>query len=202
MSKNIVVRQWTPEESAPKTDGSAGTIALDSLNVAVLRTHHERRLAEREAWNRHAAEERAKGKETADWADTGKVFVDVDGAWLHPEKVSDAFRRICRRADLPPINLRNLRHCAATLIHAGGETCMRSRRRCATPRFRVPPAPPSLVGAGTFSPAPTVHRPLRGLLERHAGDRQPLTAGLRGRRSRHAEAPTGRWPTLARSPGT
>ncbi|MFC7866526.1 hypothetical protein ACFU5B_22235 [Streptomyces murinus] len=32
----------------------------------------------------------------------------------------DEFRRICRRADLPPINLRDLRHCATTLIHAGG----------------------------------------------------------------------------------
>ncbi|MGO4757378.1 site-specific integrase, partial [Streptomyces sp. 2MCAF27] len=36
------------------------------------------------------------------------------------EQVSDEFRRICRRASLPPINLRDLRHCAATLIHAGG----------------------------------------------------------------------------------
>ncbi|MEU6098017.1 tyrosine-type recombinase/integrase [Streptomyces sp. NPDC047079] len=120
IAKNIVVRQWTPEEGVPKTDGSAGTIALDSLNVAVLRAHRERQLQEREAWNKHAAEERAKGKDTADWTDTGKAFTDVDGTWLHPEKVSDAFRRICRRADLPPINLRDLRHCAATLIHAGG----------------------------------------------------------------------------------
>lgn len=120
IAKSIVVRQWTPEEGVPKTDGSAATIALDSLNVAVLREHRERQPAEREAWNRHAAGERAKGKETADWVDTGKVFTDVDGAWLHPEKVSDEFRRICRRADLPPINLRDLRHCAATLIHAGG----------------------------------------------------------------------------------
>lgn len=120
IAKNIVVRQWTPEEGVPKTDGSAGTIALDSLNVEVLRAHRECQLQERQAWNRHAAEERAKGKDTADWTDTGKVFTDLDGAWLHPEKVSGAFRRICRRADLPPINLRDLRHCAATLIHAGG----------------------------------------------------------------------------------
>lgn len=110
----------TRSEGTPKTDGSAGTIALDSLNVAVLREHRERHLAEREAWNKRAAEERAKGKGTADWTDTGKMFVDEDGTWLHPEKVSDAFRRIVARADLPPINLRDLRHCAATLIHAGG----------------------------------------------------------------------------------
>ncbi|KOG73521.1 integrase [Streptomyces antibioticus] len=120
IAKEIVVDGWTPFEDDPKTDGSAATIGLDSVNVAVLRAHRERQLVEREEWNRHAAAERAKGKDVADWVDTGKVFTDVDGTWLHPEKVSDEFRRICRRADLPPINLRDLRHCAATLIHAGG----------------------------------------------------------------------------------
>ncbi|GAA0348417.1 tyrosine-type recombinase/integrase [Streptomyces turgidiscabies] len=120
IAKNIVVRQWTPEEGAPKTDSSAATIALDSLNVTVLREHFARQPAERDAWNEYAAGERAKGKKVADWTDTGKAFVDTDGRWLHPEKVSDEFRRICQRAGLPPINLRDLRHCAATLIHAGG----------------------------------------------------------------------------------
>jgi integrase len=120
IAKEIVVDNWTVFEDVPKTDGSAATIGLDTVNVAVLRAHKVRQAEEREAWNRHAAEERAKGKDVADWVDTGKVFVDVDGKWLHPEKVSDEFRRICRRADLPTINLRDLRHCAATLIHAGG----------------------------------------------------------------------------------
>ncbi|MEV6720572.1 site-specific integrase [Streptomyces xanthochromogenes] len=120
IAKEIVVDGWTPVEEAPKTDGSAATIALDSLNVAVLREHRVRQAAEREAWNAEAAQRRAEGKPANDWADTGKVFVEADGTWLHPEKVSDEFRRICRTADLPPINLRDLRHCAATLIHAGG----------------------------------------------------------------------------------
>ncbi|MFF2655050.1 tyrosine recombinase XerC [Streptomyces sp. NPDC058045] len=120
IAKEIVVDGWTPFEDDPKTDGSAATIGLDTVNVAVLRAHRERQAAERAEWNRYAAAERAKGKDVADWVDTGKVFTDTDGAWLHPEKVSDEFRRICVRADLPPINLRDLRHCAATLIHAGG----------------------------------------------------------------------------------
>lgn len=120
VAKEIVVDGWTPFEDDPKTDGSAATIALDSVNVGVLREHRARQLAERDSWNRHAAAERKKGKDVADWVDAGKVFVDEDGTWLHPEKVSDEFRRICRAADLPPINLRDLRHCAATLIHAGG----------------------------------------------------------------------------------
>lgn len=120
IAKEIVVDGWTPVEEAPKTDGSAATIALDSLNVTVLREHRARQSAERDAWNAEAAKQRAQGKAATDWTDTGKVFVEPDGTWLHPEKVSDEFRRICRRADLPPINLRDLRHCAATLIHAGG----------------------------------------------------------------------------------
>lgn len=120
ISKAIVVDGWTPVETEPKTDGSAATIGLDSLNVQVLREHRARQLAERDAWNEKATQRRAAGETVADWVDTGKVFVDVDGQWLHPERVSDAFRRICQAADLPPINLRDLRHCAATLIHAGG----------------------------------------------------------------------------------
>lgn len=121
IAKAITVDGWTPVEGDPKTDGSAATIALGPLTAQVLREHKVRQEAEREAWNAEAAEKRAAGDKDAPlWAETGKVFVDVDGSWLHPEKVSDAFREICRRADLPPINLRDLRHVAATLIHAGG----------------------------------------------------------------------------------
>ncbi|PWI06552.1 site-specific integrase [Streptomyces sp. NWU339] len=119
-SKNLVVDNWEVFEDDPKTEESQSTIALDSLNVAVLREHRKRQLAERDEWNRHAAAERAKGKDVADWVDTGKVFTEVDGSWLHPEQVSDEFRRISKRAGLPPINLRDLRHLAATLVHAGG----------------------------------------------------------------------------------
>ncbi|MET9461940.1 site-specific integrase [Streptomyces canus] len=119
-AKELVVDNWEVFEDDPKTEESAATIALDSLNVAVLREYRERQCAERDEWNRYAAEERAKGKDVADWVDTGKVWTDVDGTWLHPEKVSDEFRRIYRRAQLPPINLRDLGHLAATLTHAGG----------------------------------------------------------------------------------
>ncbi|WP_372407557.1 tyrosine recombinase XerC [Streptomyces luteireticuli] len=106
-AKAIVVDNWELYESAPKTDGSAGTIALDSGTVAVLRAHRARQSKERLKWG--------KG-----WQDTGKVFTQEDGSWLHPETVSNAFRRICATTDLPPISLRDLRHVAATLTHAGG----------------------------------------------------------------------------------
>jgi integrase len=54
------------------------------------------------------------------WQDTGKVFTKEDGSWLHPETVSESFRRILATTDLPPITLRDLRHVAATLTHGGG----------------------------------------------------------------------------------
>uniref|UniRef100_A0AAU2V5N3 Tyr recombinase domain-containing protein n=1 Tax=Streptomyces sp. NBC_00003 TaxID=2903608 RepID=A0AAU2V5N3_9ACTN len=52
------------------------------------------------------------------WFDTGKVFTEDDGSWLHPDKVSAAFERILARTGLPPINLRDLRHVAASIIYA------------------------------------------------------------------------------------
>ncbi len=120
VAQEIIVDNWTVFEDVPKTEEAVGTIGLDTVTVAVLREHRARMDAEREAWNTQAAKDRAEGKDTPDWAETGKEFVDVDGTWLHPDKVSAEFRRITRRAGLPPISLRDLRHCAATLIHAGG----------------------------------------------------------------------------------
>jgi integrase len=120
VSAEIVVDGWTPIETAPKTDGSVGVVKLDSGTVRVLLEHRERQCAERAAWNARAAAERAQGKVTADWTDTGKMFTAEDGAWLHPDTVSKEFRRIADAAGLPPINLRDLRHGAAALVKAGG----------------------------------------------------------------------------------
>lgn len=120
VAKEIVTDGWTPLETEPKTDGSAATIALDDVTIEVLRAHRGAQVAERDAWNEGVARQRAKGEKAADWVDTGKVFTAESGEWLHPETASEAFRRIYRAAGLPPINLRDLRHCAATLIHAGG----------------------------------------------------------------------------------
>ncbi|WP_282703209.1 site-specific integrase [Streptomyces sp. CC219B] len=107
VSTELVVDGWAVIETAPKTEGSAATIALDKATVQVLRAHRKRQLEE-------------KLKAGAKWKETGKVFTTETGEWLHPDLVSKAFRRIAEKAGLPPINLRDLRHIAATLIHAGG----------------------------------------------------------------------------------
>ncbi|MGW2816767.1 hypothetical protein [Streptomyces sp. NPDC001415] len=57
---------------------------------------------------RQQGEERERLARGEAWVDTGKVFTEADGTWLHPDKVSAAFDRILARTDLPPINLRDL----------------------------------------------------------------------------------------------
>jgi integrase len=107
ITKAITVDGWTPVEGDPKTEEAAATIALGPLTAKVLREHEARQDAERE----NAGDR---------WTETGKVFTTETGGWLHPETVSDEFRAIYTAAGLPPINLRDLRHLAATLIHAAG----------------------------------------------------------------------------------
>jgi len=110
VAKEIVTDGWTPIETAPKTDGSAAAVKIDRGTVTVLKAHRKRQGGERDA----------RLEQRLPWTDTGKVFVAEGGEWLHPEVVSDAFREIVAKADLPPINLRDLRHGAAALVKAGG----------------------------------------------------------------------------------
>ncbi|MFD9757991.1 tyrosine recombinase XerC [[Kitasatospora] papulosa] len=110
VATELVVDGWTPVETAPKTSGSAGTVKIDGGTVEVLREHRARQEELRAA----------RLKAGKSWADTGKVFARDDGSWVHPETFSDAFREILASTDLPPINLRDLRHGAAALVKAGG----------------------------------------------------------------------------------
>ncbi len=70
--------------------------------MRVLRLHRARQRKERLSWGKS-------------WQNSGKVFTQEDGSPLHPEMLSDAFRRVRKATNLPPINLRDLRHVAATL---------------------------------------------------------------------------------------
>ncbi|NED87734.1 tyrosine-type recombinase/integrase, partial [Streptomyces sp. SID11233] len=80
-------------------------IALDDDTVGVLKRHRERQDADRTEWG------------TA-WVETGHVFTQEDGSWLHPGKVTDLFERLVAASGLPPIRLHDLRHGAATLMLA------------------------------------------------------------------------------------
>ncbi|MEC3995081.1 tyrosine-type recombinase/integrase [Actinacidiphila sp. DG2A-62] len=118
--RELVVDGYTPIETAPKTDSSMAAVVIDRGTVAVLREHKKRQNAERKAWNAEAAERRARGEEAHDWIETGKILTAQDGSWLHPDVLSREFVKLYEQADLPPINLRDLRHVAAALVKAGG----------------------------------------------------------------------------------
>lgn len=120
VSQEVVQDGWDAVESDPKTDGSAATIALDVLTAEVLRAYRARRVERRAKWIAADAERIIAGEPSRPWQDTGKFFAAEDGAWIHPDTASKEFRKLSEKAGLPPINLRDLRHLAATLIHAGG----------------------------------------------------------------------------------
>ncbi|MFD8594673.1 tyrosine-type recombinase/integrase [Kitasatospora sp. NPDC059646] len=107
VTTQLVQDGWEVEESDPKTDGSFRTVALDDDTVAVLRRHRERQRKERNDWG-------------PAWKNTGRVFTNEDGSWLHPGKVTEMFARLIAASGLPPIRLHDLRHGAATLALAGG----------------------------------------------------------------------------------
>lgn len=107
VSAQLVQDGWQVETSDPKTDSGYRVVALDDDTIDVLRRHRERQEAERAEWG-------------SAWVDSGLVFTQEDGSWLHPGKVTDLFERLLAASGLPPIRLHDLRHGAATLMLAAG----------------------------------------------------------------------------------
>ncbi|MEV8307235.1 site-specific integrase [Streptomyces flavidovirens] len=105
VSSQLVQDGWEIEASDPKTDSGYRVVALDDDTVDVLKRHRERQEADRDEWG-------------SAWVDTGHVFTQEDGSWLHPGKVTDLFERLVAASGLPPIRLHDLRHGAATLMLA------------------------------------------------------------------------------------
>ncbi|UWZ37045.1 site-specific integrase [Dactylosporangium roseum] len=103
----VVVEAWKLNLTAPKTDGSEATIALDTTTARLLREHLE---------HQHDLRERAG----VAWVETGLVFTREDGSMIHPDYVTRHFKEAIAETGLPPIRLHDLRHGAATLALAGG----------------------------------------------------------------------------------
>ncbi|GAA3059755.1 tyrosine-type recombinase/integrase [Kitasatospora albolonga] len=103
----LVQLGWDVLEGEPKTANGTRFLALDHGTTDALIRHEKRQKEERLAYG-------------PGWADTGRIFVELDGTWLHPAKVSDLFAQLIEEADLPPVRLHDLRHLAATLALAAG----------------------------------------------------------------------------------
>lgn len=91
----------------PKTALSRRMISLESLGLAALRSQWHRQLKER-VW----AGER--------WQDWNLVFTSTIGTPLEPSNVGKRLHELLEDAGLPRQKFHDLRHCAASLILAGG----------------------------------------------------------------------------------
>ncbi|MFF7452885.1 tyrosine-type recombinase/integrase [Kitasatospora sp. NPDC008115] len=107
VATQLVQLGWDVVEGEPKTASGIRLVALDLGTTDVLLRHEVQQQAERLRFG-------------AGWVDTGRIFVEEDGTWLHPGKVSDLFARLVYDADLPPVRLHDLRHLAATLALLAG----------------------------------------------------------------------------------
>ena len=97
----------TPVQKPPKSRAANRDLILDDVTTDVLRAYHARKAQQRIAAG-------------PAWPHTGLFFVRPDGRPWNPNSVSQRFRRLTRRAGLPPIRLHDLRHGAATLALAAG----------------------------------------------------------------------------------
>ncbi len=92
----------------PKTaSGDHRVVSLDTVTVAVLRSHKAATAAERLLWG-------------PAYTDSGRVFAREDGAALHPESVTRRFGQLVTAAGLRRVRLHDLRHGYASLAMAAG----------------------------------------------------------------------------------
>jgi len=107
----VTVSSTDVRESKPKTKKGRRKVELDEETNAALAAWRERQDAERKEWERTKA---------GTWPTHGLVFTLQDGAALHPDYLSRAFRSHAKKAKLPTIRLHDLRHTHATLMLAAG----------------------------------------------------------------------------------
>jgi len=91
----------------PKTQKSRRSIALGTTTVGLLKSVRTRQIEQRLAVG-------------SLWQDGGYVFTQTDGKPMHPDKVSNEFRKIVDKSGLPHLTLHGLRHAHATLLFLEG----------------------------------------------------------------------------------
>ncbi|PCG85428.1 hypothetical protein CIB93_13805 [Streptomyces sp. WZ.A104] len=108
---------YTMWEDAPKSRSGKRTITLDSATFALLAAWRDVQKEQRKEWE---AKHREDPEKYGPYVDSGYVFTRPDGRPHNPNNVSQAFARLIKRLDLPPVRLHDLRHCAASLSLAAG----------------------------------------------------------------------------------
>ena len=107
IQRAVTVVDYEIVVSEPKTARGRRSVSIDPTTAAVLAAHRKRQLEESMAWG-------------PAWQDSGYVFTTEDGRVLHPQRVTQVFKRLANEAGLPPIRLHDLRHTAATLALTAG----------------------------------------------------------------------------------
>ncbi len=102
-----VVVNYAVHEGNPKTAKGRRALALDPVTAAALRDHQARQANE-------------KATIGAGWVESGLVFTWPDGRPLHPDLITDWFRRHARAAGLPVIRLHDVRHSYASAALVAG----------------------------------------------------------------------------------
>ena len=107
INNQIRVRDGALIQKPPKSRAGNRDLIVDTVTAQVLTAYKSRKA-------------RHKLATGADWPDTGLFFVQRDGQPWHPDQVTQRFRRLVKRAGLPPIRLHDLRHGAASLALSAG----------------------------------------------------------------------------------
>jgi len=109
ISTTIVQVGWKARAKADaKTEESEAWVNAGPEVMEPLRAQRKRQLEERLRWG-------------PAWNDTGYAHTLQDGNPYHPGYVSNRFERLAFMSGLPPVSLRDVRHCAPTYALAAGE---------------------------------------------------------------------------------
>jgi integrase len=91
-----------------KTEGSGTWVRAGPEVMEPLQAQRQRQIAEKLAWG-------------PSWRNTGYAHTLQDGSPYDPGYVSTRFERVAFMAGLPPVSLRDVRHCAPTFALAAGK---------------------------------------------------------------------------------
>ena len=99
--------QYLPDKGIfvkdPKTESSVRSVGIPKVVIDMLTKY--------KVWYDN------QKKECGDlWIDSNRLFVQWNGKPMHPDTITDWFRRFIQRKNLPPITFHGLRHTNATLM--------------------------------------------------------------------------------------
>lgn len=89
-----------------KNASSRRCIHISSEAISVLQEQREWQIQEKLA--------------DIDWGHCNRIAVDPKGNPMHPDRLTEWFKKFIRKTDLPPITIHSLRHTYATLLIAQG----------------------------------------------------------------------------------